>query len=471
MTSEREASLEPRLVGDISGRFYVPAYQRGYRWGEVEVRRLLDDIWESRDKPYYLQPVVVKQHGDEWELVDGQQRLTTLFLIFQYMKREGFQSSGAAYSLRYETRPGSAAYLEQLDPGRSQENIDFFHIHEAYRCIREWFDAHGARRQYAANKFYDALFERVRVIWYEAADDLDSATLFTRLNVGRIPLTDAELVKALLLSRSRDVGVTDAHEIAAQWDAIERDLRDPELWAFITGRPSGIRRISASCLTRSRAGRRAVTGRCSTRSRLSESGSPPAPRGSGTRWLTCTRWSWAGTIAGIFSTRSASSSAQGGSFSGLIERSKASPSRRFEAELDELIRDNLNLSRRQACGTPLPKCEDSRVLLLMNVETIRSRKLSAERYSFREHAAGRWTLEHIHAQNAEQLNRAEQWKEWLRLHRKALTAFDDIDQSRRRPSWTGSTRCSRVRPHGSGFRPLERELTDCSPRERYERRR
>ena len=50
--------------------------------------RLLDDIRESRGKPYFLQPVVVKRHDDEWELVDGQQRLTTLFLIFQYINRE-----------------------------------------------------------------------------------------------------------------------------------------------------------------------------------------------------------------------------------------------------------------------------------------------------------------------------------------------------------------------------------------------
>ena len=228
------------LVGDISGRFYVPAYQRGYRWGEVEVRRLLEDIWESRDEPYYLQPVVVKRHGDEWELVDGQQRLTTLFLIFQYMKSEGLQSSGAGYSLRYETRVDSAAYLEELDPDLRQKNIDFFHIYECYRCICEWVDAHAGRRQYVANKFYDALFEHVRVIWYEAADDLDATTLFTRLNVGRIPLTDAELVKAILLSRSRGgLGMTNrALEIAAQWDVIERDLREPELWAFITGKAS-----------------------------------------------------------------------------------------------------------------------------------------------------------------------------------------------------------------------------------------
>ena len=59
------AILTPKVVGDITGHFYVPAYQRGYRWGKDEVRKLLDDIWESRDRPYYLQPVVVKRLGDD----------------------------------------------------------------------------------------------------------------------------------------------------------------------------------------------------------------------------------------------------------------------------------------------------------------------------------------------------------------------------------------------------------------------
>ena len=73
----------------------------------------------------------------------------------------------------------------------------------------------------------------------------------------------------------------------------------------------------------------------------------------------------------------------------------------------------------------------------MNIETIRQRQLSSERYSFREHAAGSWSLEHIHAQGAERLNRAEQWEEWLRLHRKALTAFDDEHQ---KLFWSASDR-------------------------------
>jgi len=54
--------------------------------------------------------VVVKRKDQEWELIDGQQRLTTLFLILQYLKNAGLKATGAAYSMRYSTREGSAAY-------------------------------------------------------------------------------------------------------------------------------------------------------------------------------------------------------------------------------------------------------------------------------------------------------------------------------------------------------------------------
>jgi hypothetical protein len=395
--SAHEAYLQPRLVGDIAGMFYVPAYQRGYRWGEAEVRRLLEDIWESRDRPYYLQPVVVKRYGDEWELVDGQQRLTTLFLIFQYVKREGLQSSGAGYSLRYETRPGSADYLKQLDPDLSQENIDFFHIHEAYQCISTWFGAHGTRRQWAANKFYDALFEQVRVIWYEAADDLDATTLFTRLNVGRIPLTDAELVKALLLSRSRgDAGRTDrALEIAAQWDAIERDLGDPELWAFVTGRDSsGPTRIGLllDTIADGPVGRDRQLFHTFETLREQITASPQE------FWNEVVDLH--SLVTGWYDNRDLFHKigyliAQGTSFSGLIECSRDHPKSIFEADLDELIRDSLSLSETGLRDLGYQSARTSRALLLMNIETIRQRLYSSERYSFREHAVGQWSLEHI----------------------------------------------------------------------------
>jgi hypothetical protein len=461
--SAGEAYLEPLLVGEISGRFYVASYQRGYRWGEVEVRRLLDDIWGSRDRPYYLQPVVVKRYGEEWELVDGQQRLTTLFLIFQYMKAEGLQSSGADYRLRYETRVDSAAYLEELDPERSQENIDFFHIHEAYRCIAAWFDDHGNRRQYVANKFYGALFEQVRVIWYEAASDLDAATLFTRLNVGRIPLTDAELVKALLLSHSRgSIGVTDrALEIAAQWDVIERDLRDLELWAFITGKeapdPTHI-----SLLLDTIAG--GPTGRGRLPFHTFETLRERIEADPQEFWNEVVDLH--SLVLGWFESRGLFHKigfliARRTSFSELIELSKDKPKSRFEAELDRLIRDDLMLSEAELRDMSYYSDKASRALLLMNIETVRRRKHSSERYSFREHAIGQWSLEHVHAQNAERLNRAEQWQEWLRLHRRALVALDEIGQAEKEPV-LGMVDEVLAKPAiaEADFRPLELQLTE-----------
>ncbi len=230
--------LKTLSVGDIAGDFYVPSYQRGYRWGEQEVRQLLDDLRESYGATYYLQPVVVRGRDDgSWELVDGQQRLTTLYLIFSYLKSAHLPSVAINYSLTYETREGSKDYLDRLDEDDAHTNIDFFHMFNAYKCIEDWFAKFEHRSTHEATRMYGHLFEGVKVLWYEAPPEVDSRDLFTRLNVGRIPLTDAELVKAQLLSHGQSgEGQTDrALEIAAHWDLIERDLRVPEVWAFVTG--------------------------------------------------------------------------------------------------------------------------------------------------------------------------------------------------------------------------------------------
>ena len=162
------AVLELRLVGDITGRFRVPRYQRGYRWGEPEVTRLLNDIWESQDKPYSLQPVVVKRDSEAtWELIDGQQRLTTLYLIFAYMQRARFKNVGPQYTISYDTRPQSADYLDTLDPALAGTNIDFFQPSTAYACIEAWFEQKGPmlhKRQGVADDIFRYLCKSVRVI-------------------------------------------------------------------------------------------------------------------------------------------------------------------------------------------------------------------------------------------------------------------------------------------------------------------
>lgn len=434
------ARLEWKLVGKVSGRFFVARYQRGYRWGQAEVRKLLDDIWQNGDAPYSLQPVVVKKNGEnDWELVDGQQRFTTIYLIFLYMRRAGLKNVDPPFTIEYETRPTSADYLKKLDAETSQVNIDFFHLHAAYEEIQRWFESHQDERQVAADEFYRRLFRFVRVIWYEAPRELDSTALFTRLNVGRIPLTNAELFKALLLSRCRGgKGRPDrSREIAAQWDAFERDLRNPDVWAFVTDMPE------AECPTRIALLLDTIAGGPTGRARpvfhtfevLREQMDSTSPEQVWNQVVDLHA-----LVLGWYENRDLYHKigylvAGGKRFGKFVDLADGTTKSRFEAALDQLIRDDLDLSPSGLADlkydneTQKETC--ARLLLLMNVETTRKLSNSTERYPFRMHRDNQWSLEHIHAQQAEGLVKAEQWKIWLQLHCDALRTLPEVDPARR----------------------------------------
>lgn len=132
--------LETKFVADIRGSFYIPSYQRGYRWSETEVVRLLDDIYQNGKKNYCLQPVVVRKKEDRYELIDGQQRLTTLYLIYKYMKNVNPFFNEPAFTLSYQTRDQSEEFLKTLDMTKQDDNIDFWFIAKAYNTIKEWFE-------------------------------------------------------------------------------------------------------------------------------------------------------------------------------------------------------------------------------------------------------------------------------------------------------------------------------------------
>lgn len=454
MTFEARTDLRPVLVGDIVGEFYVPGYQRGYRWGRDEVTRLLDDISGSEGRRYFLQPVVVKRRDDgKWELVDGQQRLTTLLLVLRYIHQH-LPTVNPKYSLEYETRAGSAGYLERPAEEQSQDNIDFFHIFGAFSCIREWFEGRDNVTLEAIN-FYKYLSESVYVIWYEAPADVESTTLFTRLNVGRIPLTDAELVKALLLTRASSL--RREREIAAQWDMIERDLRVPELWAFVTGRPSQEAThitllLDALALW--------PKGKQRPLFHTFETLRPMIVGAAQDTWNKVVALH--SLVMGWYDNRDLFHKigyliARGRTFHELVALSQDRTKREFEARLDAWIRADLSLKGSDLAELRYRGGKTAAVLLLMNVETVRSMKLSSERFSFREHAAQQWSIEHIHAQNAEELNRAAQWTEWLRLHRDALAGLPDLSQEDRADL---TTRIDAAIGDISAetFEPLEREL-------------
>lgn len=251
--------LALRPVSDLlNEQFTIPSYQRGYRWTALEVKDLLDDIAEfqhaSRQAPhhsfYCLQPVVVKQIGDEWELVDGQQRLTTLYLILRYLKNAVANSTHGCYSLRFESRPHSAAFLQDITPALAEDNIDFHHICAAWATIDSWFSDKSGDDKSA---FLTTLLEHgdsknVRVIWYQLHDDADATTVFSRLNYGKIALSNGELVKALLLqsgnfTRSGRNAFYQQQRLAQEWDDIEKRLQQEDFWAFISNQDIESNRI------------------------------------------------------------------------------------------------------------------------------------------------------------------------------------------------------------------------------------
>ena len=276
-------SLILRTVGQIcesQDNFYIANYQRGYRWGKDEVEALLKDIFEvykkdDREQKYCLQPLVVKKRKDQeytrtlknliegiskqdnkleqeaenqrkvdgeiYELLDGQQRLTTLWLILSELDRnqktEGKkESENKTYQIYYEL-------LRRVDK-------DF--IEQASGIIKNWIEKGNPEgKNLNRSKYRDVILGNLTFLWYEVTNGIskvdestdqnvgnnDSEKLFRKINKGKIDLTNAELFKAMLLNEENARTEEDRREleqISFEWDRVEQSLRNDEFWFFIS---------------------------------------------------------------------------------------------------------------------------------------------------------------------------------------------------------------------------------------------
>ena len=261
----------------LNKTFFVPDYQRGYRWTDQQVSDLLNDIEDfskkenkDRNEFYCLQPIVVKKCSSRtitdntpeipsgkniwYEVIDGQQRLTTLFLIIHYFNEMWVvKQKTPEMNIIYETRKKSSKFLSGLhitengkaesDGFSSTENIDFAFITHAYEQIHTWA---SKQRDFDENSFQSVFKFCTKVIWYELAEDLETDTpveTFTRINMGKIPLTNAELIKALFLQK-RNFDEHTFHlkqiEIATEWDRMEYSLQNDSFWWFLNAQKNDI---------------------------------------------------------------------------------------------------------------------------------------------------------------------------------------------------------------------------------------
>ncbi|MTG99116.1 DUF262 domain-containing protein [Myroides sp. BIT-d1] len=263
--------IKLKSVSELFGEnFFIPAYQRGYRWDRSQINDLLSDIYNfaikknKSDKEFYcLQPIIVKYDNENkyYEVIDGQQRLTSLKILLTYFTRNFITGRSfeqrygkPIFEIEYQTRPGLNRIFDDNIDIIAYDNIDVYHITQAYKYIEDWFNQKINKEQIMEDELFDSINRTlvynsskqkeegvVQVIWYELKDeDINPIDTFIRINLGKIPLNSAELVKALFLQNylfgDDELAKVKQREIAHQWDTMERQLQNEEFWSFISNR-------------------------------------------------------------------------------------------------------------------------------------------------------------------------------------------------------------------------------------------
>lgn len=242
-------SLKPQPVSvwqlcDDCIKFYIPAYQRGYKWGIREVVALLKDLDRfsaiTSDSFYCLQPIVVRYDANAniWRVVDGQQRLTTIYIILKAIN-EYEENNLQSFDIEYQRKGNLNRLSDRIDNSGSE----IFHLTQAYSIVSDWI-----KNEHKRTKLKTVLINSTKFIWYNLVTigEVEAEALkiehefFLNLNSGKIALTEAELIKALLLHS--EVKNTKKESLfrqifqAEEWDRMEKSLRQPEIWYFIAGR-------------------------------------------------------------------------------------------------------------------------------------------------------------------------------------------------------------------------------------------
>lgn len=249
--------IELKSVRDLLGmKFFIPSYQRGYRWTESQITALLNDIStfdKSKDGSFYcLQPLVVKLKEEptmdiiksansidevrnllkgSWTVIDGQQRLTTIYLILKVLN-----GNDDTFEIEYERR----SYIKQVDKMNAicNDNIEIYHLTNAKKIINDWLNPKTTEQK---KELQDKILQQTKFIFHNVGNinDDEEHDLFNNLNSGKISLTNAELIKALFLNK---VGYDSiAHReveqriLADEFDQIERTLRQDDFWYFLAG--------------------------------------------------------------------------------------------------------------------------------------------------------------------------------------------------------------------------------------------
>ncbi len=202
-------------------QFIVPSYQRGYKWNRENVFKLLDDLKSfeksNRDKSFYcIQNITIVPLKDKsgWNVVDGQQRLTTIFILLSYLRNHHNQDEDGNIDffskpdcLKYNVREETGKFLKdsvftgivwnsEIIPDTAKMK-DQWYILDVAKGIKDWFD----KKENTLDT--KTVTDRLKLIVNEMeSPTISEEEIFAGLNGGKVDLDGADLVRAVLITRS-----------------------------------------------------------------------------------------------------------------------------------------------------------------------------------------------------------------------------------------------------------------------------
>ena len=236
-----EEQIPMRSIAELKGlTFSIPSQQRGYKWTSSNIKELIDDLREFMTKPekplYCLQPLaIVKIDELHYSVLDGQQRLTTLYLLYKYLSGEDL------YTLEYErdeddeesefglNRQDFLQNIAAQDEKEADQCIDFYFIWNAFKTIGEEIKQSLEKEDFLKLLNAPHTEKSVQLIWYEVPSSKRYET-FRNLNSGKIELSNTELIKALFMNRVTGLKGAYRYEAAILFEQMEEQLREDRFW-------------------------------------------------------------------------------------------------------------------------------------------------------------------------------------------------------------------------------------------------
>ena len=200
--------------------FNIPHYQRGYKWEPSNVEKLLDDVnnFEMADGKFYcLQNITIISDGKQFNVIDGQQRLTTLTIILSYLGNKLLVKDKVRFpenSIRKFTNQFLNNIITNNDvdfPNEDWEEFieqypdydlqDISHIYNVQNAISLWFKSKRDNKNKFEENFLEKLLNNVKIIVNEVDETTGEEKVFGNLNSKRVPLDGSDLIRAILITR------------------------------------------------------------------------------------------------------------------------------------------------------------------------------------------------------------------------------------------------------------------------------